>query len=1071
MKTSFKFLLIFTVVIGSVALIGTHQAQALCQGETPYGHPVPLHVTRVGKELSSDQNTLSVTVLGVPGMDCNGETITPITITASVVDTSISKTLVVDDVVADFDLNVSSLANGTYTLRVRATGGGSQTVNTPFTIERRPVRKVLPSGFDPGIAAYSEYRTKLNSSYSFSVTGGPASTTGDLYQKVGGVWIKKAVNWLRTDDSGNATKGPWTCTGDTDENIYIKWPGADENKTNEANHICVGLPTASINTSPSSILRMTGPVTISWSSSNNAEDCSGSILGLGLALGTSGNIDVNSDLNIFNGPTGGTGDPGPITGMLDVTFRCTNISGSSAQASDSTLIFHDLIVFTAKVKASCSANNSTAVDMPLTDADNIRFETRIVGGKDYFNNKPTKPDNRTWSAINTTFKILHNGDVSAGGTPQNPRDISSPPRYAYCSDIGSFVFPPDNSTQYTTYPPIYFTPACPGPLCISPPLTLNISAVGECQQNYPSSAVQSYISWNAIPGANSYTVAEEIPFWFDRTVGTTSGTSIIDRNVNFGSSYDYYVIAYNASGNEIARSSDVSASTPASCSAAPACNPTGTNVITPPQQSTNVGSTASFVSLYDPDGGGVNRYGNFNVSTSASWISDKPLIASSQGNGLFKGESAGTAPVHSTYCRQADASLDVTAQSDFTVSIVPATPQYKTVVKPGTTTYAVSISPSGEFSGNVALSISNAKPLHAGTNLVSFSPASINTSGNSTLTLSVNASAAVERYTFAVVGTSGSISHSADADLNVTNPLAALSCSVTPNPQSGTAPLTTSVSASGSGGTSPYQYQYDWTSDGSYDTDYVSSPQNHTYGSDGTYKITVRVKDADNTTALCDTSVNLPPDVCVGESCGGDGSPSVDLKINGSDGPLSVGYLPESFWGASLNISWTAENVSSCSASADPSVTYWNGTLPAISSNTTAYILDSNFDPQTGITYNFSISCNPTDEVEVSVIECGPGTEGNPACQEVFPDECWVNASPSTVIPGQSSTLSWGCTKAGGKTCSIDQDIGEVDPNGGSYDVEPDKETTYTLSCTDVPNTSATVRVSFLKKIREILPW
>jgi hypothetical protein len=1076
MKTSFKFLLIFTVVIGSGALIGTHQVHALCQGSTPDGHPTPLKIVHIGKELSSDQNTLSVTVLGVAGMGCNGETITPISITASIVDTLISKSLSVDDVAADFDLNVSSLANGTYVLRVRVTGGGSQTVNTPFTIERRPVRRVLPSGFDPGIAAYSEYRTKLNSSYSFSVAGGPASTTGDLYQKIGGVWRLQAGGWVQTDASGNANKGPWTCvSGRTDENIYIKWPGADENKTNEANHVCVGLPTASINTSPSSILRLTGPITISWSSSNNAEDCTGDIEGLGLALGTSGSIDVNSDLNIFYPPTGGTGEPGPITGTLDVTFRCTNISGSSAQASDSTTIFHDLIVFTPKVKPSCSAANSTAVDMSQADADNIRFETRIVGGKDYFNNKPTKLDNRTWSEINMTFKILHTGDVSTGGTPKDPRDISG--QYAYCSDIGSFVFPQDNSTQYTTYPPIYFTPVCPGPRCTSPPPTINASAVGECHQNYPTPSVQSYISWNSVAGAVSYKVYwdQSILIPGATLIANTTALSYIHGNLSFNSSYRYYVEAINAGGNVIVQSPDVVTTTPASCVLPPPPPPGGgeTLTITPSQQTITQGSTGTFDALYDPDGGSGARYGQWLANTFAGWSSQNGAIAQSLGNGSFSGVAPGSSLIYAWLPNTAPrasariaASATLNVQSvvapDFTLT---AAPPLQTVEKPGTTSYAVSVTSLNGFGGVVALSVLNPP---AGVT-PSFNPATVTAAGNSILTLAVAAGALDGRSTVSVVGTSGAV-RSFPVDITITSPPAALSCSVTANPTSGNAPLTVTATANGADGTPPYQYRFDWESDGTFDTAYGGNSAQTIYNSAGLYRVTTGVQDATSATATCttqstgDVTVNPP------------GPAQVDLKARprGSGGPwhdnLSAGAAMTvpydyAFNMAQVELSWSSQNVGSCTGS-------WVGEQEVGTSRAqnNPIVVDLAVPATVGetATHNLTITCNPTDTVPIEIIKASA-------------PNCWLTASDNTIIWGQPVTLTWGCSDPSsvsdlklvdGPGKSI---VDPADPDGGQTKQKPKTTTSYFLKWkegvagVDV-EVKVDVSVGFLPVLREIIP-
>lgn len=61
----------------------------------------------------------------------------------------------------------------------------------------------------------------------YTVSGGPPNTCGALVSTRNGVPLR-ADNWLCTDASGGATKGPWTWAntpGDqTDQNLRIEWP-------------------------------------------------------------------------------------------------------------------------------------------------------------------------------------------------------------------------------------------------------------------------------------------------------------------------------------------------------------------------------------------------------------------------------------------------------------------------------------------------------------------------------------------------------------------------------------------------------------------------------------------------------------------------------------------------------------------------------------------------------------------------------------------------------------------------------------------------------------------------------
>jgi len=72
----------------------------------------------------------------------------------------------------------------------------------------------------------------------YTVSGGPASTCGDLHVSRNGGADTVTPGWLCTNSSGSATKGPWTWAnqnGDEDAYGYIAWPGGTS--TTVAHHI------------------------------------------------------------------------------------------------------------------------------------------------------------------------------------------------------------------------------------------------------------------------------------------------------------------------------------------------------------------------------------------------------------------------------------------------------------------------------------------------------------------------------------------------------------------------------------------------------------------------------------------------------------------------------------------------------------------------------------------------------------------------------------------------------------------------------------------------------------------
>lgn len=75
-------------------------------------------------------------------------------------------------------------------------------------------------------------------SMTYTVSGAPPSTCGDLYASRNGGAYQRTANWVCTDSGGGAVKGPWTWSSQaTDETayVYIQWP--DGTTTNTAKHV------------------------------------------------------------------------------------------------------------------------------------------------------------------------------------------------------------------------------------------------------------------------------------------------------------------------------------------------------------------------------------------------------------------------------------------------------------------------------------------------------------------------------------------------------------------------------------------------------------------------------------------------------------------------------------------------------------------------------------------------------------------------------------------------------------------------------------------------------------------
>jgi hypothetical protein len=137
-----------------------------------------------------------------------------------------------------------------------------------------------------------------------------------------------------------------------------------------------------------------------------------------------------------------------------------------------------------------------------------------------------------------------------------------------------------------------------------------------------------------------------------------------------------------------------------------------------------------------------------------------------------------------------DGSLTHTTSVQLVVQVpdfaIAATPSSRSVTQGSGTTYTATVTPTGGFAGTVTLGVSGLPTGAAG----SFSPASLTSSGSSTLTVTTAASTPAGTYTLTVTGTSGSIVHSTTVTLVVT---AQAQFSLSASPTSATIPRNSSA--------------------------------------------------------------------------------------------------------------------------------------------------------------------------------------------------------------------------------------------------------------------------------------
>jgi len=170
--------------------------------------------------------------------------------------------------------------------------------------------------------------------------------------------------------------------------------------------------------------------------------------------------------------------------------------------------------------------------------------------------------------------------------------------------------------------------------------------------------------------------------------------------------------------------------------------------------------------------GGFTDPGTFSASglpadTTASF---KPASVTGSGSSTMTVTTSATTPTGSNtltitgtsgaLVHTTTVSLVVTNPSaDFSLS---ASPSYRTVLRRQSTTYTITVTPSGGFNNTVTFAISG---LAAGIT-ASFNPTSVNTSGSTTLT--VTAGNARGTFPLTITGTSGSLQRTTSVTLTVT---------------------------------------------------------------------------------------------------------------------------------------------------------------------------------------------------------------------------------------------------------------------------------------------------------------
>jgi subtilase family serine protease len=196
--------------------------------------------------------------------------------------------------------------------------------------------------------------------------------------------------------------------------------------------------------------------------------------------------------------------------------------------------------------------------------------------------------------------------------------------------------------------------------------------------------------------------------------------------------------------------------------------------VTPTSQTVAPGGNTSYTVTVSALGG---FSGTVNLSVSglpagaSASFNPNPLSVSGSGSSTLSitaGTTSGSFTITGTsgsLVHSTTATLVVAAQ-DFSIS---ASPTSQTVKQGKSTSYRVTVAPSGGFNSAVTLSASvSVSPAASSGPTVSFSPQTISGgSGNSTMTVRTGNSTPRQNYTITITGTGGSVQHSTSVSLTV----------------------------------------------------------------------------------------------------------------------------------------------------------------------------------------------------------------------------------------------------------------------------------------------------------------
>jgi hypothetical protein len=255
---------------------------------------------------------------------------------------------------------------------------------------------------------------------------------------------------------------------------------------------------------------------------------------------------------------------------------------------------------------------------------------------------------------------------------------------------------------------------------------------------------------------------------FNPTSVTNSGNSTLSVTTSTTTPTGSYPLTITGTSGSLSHSASVT------LVVNPAPTPNFSLSATPASQTVTQGAGTSYTATVTPSNGFTGTV-SFTVSglPAGAAATFNPTTVTTSGNSTMSVTTSSTTPAGSypltitgtsgTLTHTASVTLVVNpiATADFTVT---ATPASRSIAQGASTTYTATVTPSGGFTGSVAMSVTGLPSGATGT----FNPASVTTSGTSTLTVTTTASVTTGTFPLTIRGTNGTKVHTASVTLVIT---------------------------------------------------------------------------------------------------------------------------------------------------------------------------------------------------------------------------------------------------------------------------------------------------------------